>query len=458
MPATKVETGVYIELKRLRLTAIARKHRAEKTASLAKSLKEGGTQLAEIVVCPHDEAAGAASEYFDVLAGVGRKEAEESLGWEKGRCTIMYGLSPYEKLKTTLDENEERQPTGPLDDARIYNAMMKAGEGITQEKLAERLGIKRSTLADYLSLMSLPAPVQDFVVQTTKLGLAHLLQICRLKTPEAQIELAKKADEEGWTAGKLKAAVNKRLGKDASPPTPLPQGEGGQRPGEAPAVADPLASLWPTLRDKVSSTCRETWAVAYTPFTFTHMKEWGWAFGIINKDGVSPRRLAAWLEQLAKGIRESNPPDPEEQASNDTEAEALKQMETIQKLQAKVTEAAQRAQEMYKKNKATNPKAADHWLPRTPEEFKDMEASPMNYRLPSNLEEWAEIEALAPSGPGAVYQWMLGASSYWTKKAAQLTWQDLGYPDPHAGCRRLIDTLRQGKSTPPTAPKAAVHS
>ena len=114
MPATKIEAGVYIELKRLRLSAIARKHRAEKTASLAKSLKEGGAQIQDIVVCPQDEAAGAASEFFEVLAGVGRKEAEESLGWEKGRCTIMYGLSPYEKLKVTLDENEEPgSPPGP---------------------------------------------------------------------------------------------------------------------------------------------------------------------------------------------------------------------------------------------------------------------------------------------------------------------------------------------------------
>ena len=109
-----------------------------------------------------------------------------------------------------------------------------------------------------------------------------------------------------------------------------------------------------------------------------------------------------------------------------------------------MTEAAQRAQEMSKKNRMANQKAADHWLPKTPEEFKDMEASPMNYRLPNTPEEWAGVEALASQGPGAVYKWMLGEKSYWTQKAAQLSWQDLGYPDPLTGCHNLIETLRKG--------------
>src|ERR1022692_329644 len=47
MPATKIETGVHIELKRLVLTPHARKHRPEKKASLAKSIKELNNPIEE---------------------------------------------------------------------------------------------------------------------------------------------------------------------------------------------------------------------------------------------------------------------------------------------------------------------------------------------------------------------------------------------------------------------------
>ena len=61
MPATKIETGVHLELKRLQLLPNARKHRPDKITSLAESIKQTNAQLQDIIVCPRDEAAGANS-------------------------------------------------------------------------------------------------------------------------------------------------------------------------------------------------------------------------------------------------------------------------------------------------------------------------------------------------------------------------------------------------------------
>ena len=461
MPATKIETGVYIELKRLRLSAIARKHRPDKTASMAKSLKELGNQIQEIVVCPHDEAAGLASEFFDVLAGVGRKEAEESLGWEKGRCTIMYGLTPFEKLKVTLDENEERQPTGPLDDARIYQGMLDTDKELTQEVLAKRLGMEQGTLSQYLSLLKKLKPeVQEIIDRSINLGLAHILQICRLKTPQDQVEMAKKADEEGWTVEKLKAEVTKRL-KAASPGLrpPSPPGRGPAAVGlpSPPVIPDPLAEVWRRLKAELNLAME--WEVKYGPHEVgPGISLTGWFFFMCPARELASdmASLLVWFEKIGQALKALAKPEDLEGMSL---LDGQKVMEQQMALQNKMAELAKQGIEMAQKYKSINQKAADLWLPKTPQEAKDMEASPLNPRLPNTPAEWAEVEALAPQGPGAVYRWMLGEKSYWTKKASKLSWQDLESSDPITGCHKLIESLRQGQAalspdeTTPPAPK-----
>jgi len=313
MAATKIEAGILLELKRLVLTSNARKHNPEKIASLAKSLKELDQQLEDIIVCPQGEAAGQASPLFDVLAGGGRKEAEESLGWEKARCTILYGLSPYEKLKVMLDENKEREETTPLDEARIYDAMIKADKELNQEKLAPLLGMPRGTLANYLSLLNLPAQVQEIVDRSTILGLAHLLQLCRLKIPEDQITLAQEADQKGLTVKQLKALVDKKVKGSIQAKSPyaalLAQKE-----------KDPYSDSWPTLLDKVMvGGVNKVWCVKF--------ENANWLFKVPSSHISSKEELAQWFGDMARGLRSgavgeemaaSGPSSPTEALGDDT--------------------------------------------------------------------------------------------------------------------------------------------
>jgi ParB/RepB/Spo0J family partition protein len=336
MPATRIETGVWIELSRLKVPPDARKHHPEKIETLAKSIKEDNAQLQDILVCPQDEARGAGSPSFDVLAGVGRKEAAEKIGWEKVRCTVLYGLSPYEKLKVTLDENKEREDISPLDEALIYRSMLQSEPGLKQEELAKRVGMSQPRLNDYLAVSKLDTRVQRFIRNLINLKLDHLVQICRLEKPEDQISIAQEADSKGLTIPQVKALVRGRF---------RTKGEIRTKATSPSDQKDPYAEFWPDIHEKVQAQCDESWAVVYTTFTFRRVKEPGWAFGLVNRDEeVTPQRMAAWLKRLAEEIEKGHLPDPvakRKKAQDAQDRKVIQEMERLQALRMKALAARQ---------------------------------------------------------------------------------------------------------------------
>jgi len=387
--------------------------------------------------------------HYLIMAGERRFRACCDLGWTEIDARIWPASTPPEEVELlSIVENLQRKDLRPLEIARGYKVLTEAPYNLSQEAIANQVGKTQQAVAQYITINQLGPRVQEITIRIVNLGVAHYLQLCRIKTPEDQIALAKEAAEKDLSVKELKALVNKKL-----PLTP-PKGKSIKANNDP---TDRLQPLWSILRDKVDPTCQETWAVVYSPFTFTFKKEWGWAFGLIDRNQVGPERVAAWLETLAKGIREAHQPEPGEERrklEQAQEAEDQKLIEAAQKAEAKASEMTTHALEMAQEYKSVNQKAADLWLPKNAQEAREMKASPLsNPRLPDTPAEWAEVEALAPSGPGAVYQWMLGASNYWTKKATQLTWKDLQAPDPITGCRQMIETLRQGKALQAAMPE-----
>ena len=62
-------------------------------------------------------------------------------------------------MEMALVENIQRQDLNPIEIALAYQQLIEQ-YGLTQEKLAEKVGKKRATVANFLRLLRLPAPVQ----------------------------------------------------------------------------------------------------------------------------------------------------------------------------------------------------------------------------------------------------------------------------------------------------------
>jgi len=193
---------------------------------MARQLSGPDGQLQEIVVVKN-------GDRYEVRAGICRTLAARSLKWEKIRSLVKEGVSDFDKKRITFSENETRKNAHPLYQAHLLQGMLDTGEAKTQEDLADKIGKKRGSVSQYMMIGRLPAKIQEIAKPLANLGMGHLLQLCRLETPEDQIKMAEETAKNGLSIEKLMSLVDKMLKKKASPPAPLPKGEGGQRPGEA---------------------------------------------------------------------------------------------------------------------------------------------------------------------------------------------------------------------------------
>jgi len=111
-------------------------------------------------------------EGYELVAGERRLRAALIADLEKVPVLIK-DVAPGEALELALIENIQRQDLNPLEEADAY-ARLLTEFGLTQEALADRVGKKRATIANYLRLRNLPEPVkQDLLDCTLTMGHAR---------------------------------------------------------------------------------------------------------------------------------------------------------------------------------------------------------------------------------------------------------------------------------------------
>ena len=180
----------------------------------------------------------------EVLAGVGRTLAAKTLEWDPIRPDVRSGLTASNKLRISFSENEEQEDASPLYQAALLNGMLEADPGLTQLSLAQKIGKSQQLVSLYMGINALPAKLVENTNALVKLGLRHFVQICRLKTPEDQINLALSASAKGWSATELQKRVDHLLGKI---------------PKEAPLTSrsqeDPIADVWSSFTDAQKQVC-----------------------------------------------------------------------------------------------------------------------------------------------------------------------------------------------------------
>jgi ParB/RepB/Spo0J family partition protein len=221
MNATPSTNTAWIALPQIDLPTNAREHSPEDLESLASDMRENG-QLQEIIVTP---ISSGSSTRYEVVAGVGRTRAARQLQWDRIRCLVRPGLSPFEKLRITFSENEEREEVSPLYQAGLLKSMLDANH-LTQEALAKRIGKTQARVNQYLALTKLAPDIQRTVAKWP-LTLAHFTELCRLDLPADQLQIAHNAVKNGLSVKALHQRVNERLSDRDRPlrrrGSPLPE-------------------------------------------------------------------------------------------------------------------------------------------------------------------------------------------------------------------------------------------
>ncbi|MFQ5749468.1 MAG: ParB/RepB/Spo0J family partition protein [Planctomycetota bacterium] len=108
-------------------------------------------------------------------------------------------------LELALIENIQREDLDPIERAKACRRLM-VQYGLTQEKVAERLGYERSTVANLVRLLELPAEIQASVSRET-ITAGHARALLRLNGLPSQKEAFARAVREGWSVRATEAFV-----------------------------------------------------------------------------------------------------------------------------------------------------------------------------------------------------------------------------------------------------------
>ena len=160
----------------------------ESLKELAESIKINGV-MQPVVVRPGNDGR------YTLILGERRCRAAKLAGFATIPAVVR-PVSDQQAAEMTIVENLQRQDLNCLDQARAYSRLSQ-DFGMTQEQIAQRVGVSRETVANYVRLLKLPEPVLRYL-REGKLGFSEARVLLRLMEP-GQVE--KVADQ----------AVNKSL-------------------------------------------------------------------------------------------------------------------------------------------------------------------------------------------------------------------------------------------------------
>ena len=152
---------------------------------------------------------------YELVIGERRLRASTKLGFKTVPC-IVAPVQDERMLEIALMENLQRADLDPIETAAGYRALMIQCS-LTQEELADRLSIGRSTVANALRLVDLPDALKENVSRGT-LSAGHARAIAALPGESAQKALAARVARDSLTVRQTEKEVAK-LKEPAKPPT-----------------------------------------------------------------------------------------------------------------------------------------------------------------------------------------------------------------------------------------------
>jgi ParB family chromosome partitioning protein len=120
---------------------------------------------------------------FMLIAGERRWRASSLAGLTEVPV-IVREFSPEQKLEIALVENVQRENLTPMEEARAYHHLMEA-LGLSQQDVADKVGKKRSTVANSLRLLKLPENMRE-AVETGRMSAGHARALLAVTNPADQ--------------------------------------------------------------------------------------------------------------------------------------------------------------------------------------------------------------------------------------------------------------------------------
>jgi ParB family chromosome partitioning protein len=160
-------------------------------------------------------------------------------GERRYRASLLAGLtsvpayikkaSDESMMEMALIENIQREDLNSIEIALAFQTLIDK-HNLTQEKLSERIGKKRATIANFLRILKLPAEIQ-IGLKDKKIDMGHAKSLLSLDDPSTQLMVYEQIIEYGFSVRKTEEIVKE-----------LNNAEPAELPETVPAKSKPKTS------------------------------------------------------------------------------------------------------------------------------------------------------------------------------------------------------------------------
>ena len=142
---------------------------------------------------------------YHIIAGERRWRATMRAGYKTIPAIVHEIDSIQELMEISLIENTQREDLNPIEEAEGYRALITACL-LKPEEVAKKVGKDRSTVANLIRLLNLPAEIQEYL-KDGQLQIGHARALLGLDSESEQLELGNRCVREGMTVRKIEEAV-----------------------------------------------------------------------------------------------------------------------------------------------------------------------------------------------------------------------------------------------------------
>lgn len=141
---------------------------------------------------------------YQIIAGERRWRASQMAGLTSIPAYIRTA-DDEKMMQMALVENIQREDLNAIEIALAYQNLIEQYD-LTQDKLSEKVGKNRTTIANYLRLLKLPAQVQ-VALQNKEVDQGHARALLGLNQPSLQVKLFGEIREKGYSVRQVEEMV-----------------------------------------------------------------------------------------------------------------------------------------------------------------------------------------------------------------------------------------------------------
>jgi len=217
---------------------------ADDLASLCDSIRHHGV-LQPLVVRRVDD-------HYQLVAGERRLRAAQAAGLAEVPVRVV-DLTDQQVLEAALVENIQRTDLNPLEKAQSFKDYLERF-GVTQEQLAQRLGLDRTTISNLVNLLELAPEVQQ-AVRHEQISLGHAKVLKGVADRDRQNALCKEVIARGHSVRALEALLKEQKAEPSANGTNGGPRAAAEKTAHVQAIEDELRQKLATrveirLRDK----------------------------------------------------------------------------------------------------------------------------------------------------------------------------------------------------------------